>query len=120
MVHPTFAIACPNFFPVTCGVGDQSLRLAAELRRRGYHAEIFTRAPASAHPEDPGIPVHAIPGQLPMVVAEGIRRAVARRGLSHLILQYVPQIWGAWRFGSAASLWLVLAARRAGIRVTVI
>jgi len=120
MVKARFAIACPNYYPQTCGVGDQSLRLAVELIRRGYQAEIFTKGPASPHPEAPDIPVHEAVGPTPMVVAERIRRALMEGGFSHLILQYVPHMWGSTRFGSAATVWLALAARRAGIDVTVI
>jgi glycosyltransferase involved in cell wall biosynthesis len=120
MVEPRFAIACPNYFPRTCGVGDQSLRLAIELNRRGFEAEIFTRGPASSHPEAPGVPVHGAEGPTPMVVAERIRRAITERRVSHLILQYVPHMWGSTRFGSAATVWLALAARQAGIDVTVV
>ena len=120
MARPSFAIACPDFFPQTCGVGDHSLRLASELRRRGYAAEIFTRAPAQAHPEAPDVPVHPIEARTSLGVAEQVRRRVVEGRFSHLILEYVPHMWGAWRFGSAATTWLALAARRAGVEVAVI
>jgi glycosyltransferase involved in cell wall biosynthesis len=120
MSVPSFAIAAPNFHPRTCGIGDHSLHLATELRRRGYRAEIFSRAPGEPHPQDRDVPVHAVPGKLPLVIAEQIRRLVTRQGFSHLILQYAPHMWGALRVGSAASAWLALGARRAGMDVTVI
>jgi glycosyltransferase involved in cell wall biosynthesis len=117
---PTFAIACPDFHPTTCGIGDHSVRLASELRGRGYVAEIFTRAPAEAHPEAPDVPVHGVSGRGPLAIAEQIRRAVIGGGFSHLILQYVPHMWGAWRFGSPATIWLARAARHASVEVTAI
>jgi glycosyltransferase involved in cell wall biosynthesis len=120
MAQPSFAIACPQFHPWTCGVGDHALRLAVELRRRGYRAEILTRAPAAPHPDASDVPVHALTGRFPLQVAEKIRRVVTQQGFTHLILEYVPHMWDAWRFGSPATAWLALAARQAGIDVTVI
>jgi glycosyltransferase involved in cell wall biosynthesis len=117
---PRFAIASPNFHPVTCGVGDHSVRLAVELRRRGFEAEIFTRTPSAPHPEAVDVPVHDARRLGPLGIAEQIRRAVVRGGFSHLILQYVPHMWGASRFGSAGPTWLALGAKRAGLDVTVI
>ena len=120
MSAPSFAIAAPNFHPRTCGIADHSLHLATELRRRGYRVEIFSRTPAEPHPVDPTVPIHGVPGRLPLVIAEQIRRRIVEGGFSHLILQYAPHMWGALRLGSAASVWLARGARRAGLDVTVI
>ena len=117
---PSFAIASPDFHPRTCGIGDHSLRLAGELRARGYSAEIFTRLPGTVHPEAPEVPVHAVASRFPIMIAEGIRRLVVQSGPSHLVIQYAPHMWGAGRFGSLATTWLALAAKRAGLDVTVI
>jgi glycosyltransferase involved in cell wall biosynthesis len=115
-----FAIVAPNFHPRTCGIGDNSLHLGEELLRRGYAVELFTRTPAETHPDAPALTVHGIPGASPLIISERIRRAVIRSGATHMILQYVPQIWGASRFGTPAAVWLASAVRRAGIKVIVI
>lgn len=121
MGSPSFAIICPNFHPRTCGVGDNSLRLAREIVRAGHRAEIVTRPPATTHPEAPEIPVHApAPSRWPMAIAAQIRRIVAERRFSHVVLQYTPQMWGAGRFGSAALPWLARALRRDGADVTLV
>jgi glycosyltransferase involved in cell wall biosynthesis len=120
LTAPRFAIVAPNFHPRTCGIADNSLHLGEVLLRRGFSVEIFTRAPALPHPEAPQISVHGVEGRNPLVIAERIRRALARSGATHVILQYVPQIWGASRFGTPAAVWLAMAARRAGLKVIVI
>jgi glycosyltransferase involved in cell wall biosynthesis len=120
VAQPSFAIASPDFHPRTCGIGDHSLRLAAELGRRGYPVEIFARGPALPHPEAPEVPIHGFTGAFPLAIAEQIRRALTRGRPTHLVIQYTHHMWGAWRFGSPASTWLAAAARRAGVDVTII
>lgn len=117
---PRFGIVSPNFHPRTCGVGDNSFRLAREIVAAGYEAEIVSRGPASRHPDAPEIPVYAADARWPMMIAAGVRRIVAERGYSHVILQYTPQMWGAPRFGSAATPWLANRLRRDGVDLTLI
>jgi glycosyltransferase involved in cell wall biosynthesis len=117
---PSFAIVAPNFHPTTCGIGDHSLHLGEALLRRGFSVELFTRVPATPHPDAPHLIVHGVEGRTPLAIAERIRRSLARSGATHLILQYVPQLWGASRFGTPAAIWLATAARRAGLKVIVI
>jgi glycosyltransferase involved in cell wall biosynthesis len=115
-----FALVCPNYHPRTCGVGDNSMRLAQELRRRGFEAAIFTRAPASTNPEAPTVPVIGVSGRLPLLIAQQIRQEVDRFAPTDLIIQYTPQMFDAWRWGSAASVALALDARRKGVNVVVV
>lgn len=115
-----FALVCPNYYPRTCGVGDHSMRLAEELCRRGFEAAVFTRGPAEPNPEAPMVPVTGVSGPLPLVIAERIRRQLWRFAPTDLIIQYTPQMFDAWRWGSAATLWLAMEARRKGINVVVL
>src|SRR5690349_17177338 len=100
-----FALVCPNYYPRTCGVGDHSMRLAQELIRRGHEAAIFTRAPASPNPEAPTISAFGAAGATPLLIAERLRRRIEAYAPTDLILQYTPQMLGASRFGSGATLW---------------
>ena len=115
-----FALVCPNYHPRTCGVGDHSMRLAQELRRRGFEAEIFTRGPALPSPEAPTVPVTGVSGATPLLIAERLRREIERFAPTDLIIQYTPQMFDAWRWGSAATLWLAMEARRKGVNVVVL
>jgi glycosyltransferase involved in cell wall biosynthesis len=115
-----FAIVSPNFFPRVCGVGDHSARLGTELKRRGHEVAIFSRAPVSPHPTDPTLEIHGVDGRWPAQVASGISRAVEQWAPTDLLLQYTPQMWDAWRFGSLASAWVAVRARSSGVRVTLI
>src|SRR5262249_44257246 len=117
---PTFGIVSPNFHPRTCGVGDNSLRLAREIVASGYAAEILTRGPAERHPDAPDIPVHAVDAVWPTAIAAGVRRVVGERRFSHVILQYTPQMWGASRLGSVATPWLANRLRHDGVDLTLI
>jgi glycosyltransferase involved in cell wall biosynthesis len=117
---PSFAILSPNFHPRTCGVGDNSLRLAQQLMRAGYRAEIISRAPAEAHPEASEIRVHQVPGRWTTVIAAGAARVIAREGFSHAIIQYTAHMWGASRLGSPAIPLLAATLRRRGVDVTLL
>jgi len=115
-----FAIVAPNFYPRTCGVGDHSARLAGELRKRGHEVTIYSRAPAAAHPDAPDIEAVGAAGRFPMAIARALGEAMAARAPTDVIVQFTPQMWDAWRFGSPALVWLAARARRAGARVTLI
>ncbi len=116
---PRIALVSPNYHPRTCGVGDNSARLALELSRRGMTSVVLTRAPAEPHPTAPGVPV---------VGFEGNSRAIGRAILGWLdsnpgydvIVQYTPQMLGARRFGSMAIPRLLRALRSRGATVTVV
>jgi glycosyltransferase involved in cell wall biosynthesis/predicted O-methyltransferase YrrM len=122
MPGPTrrFAFVTPNFHPRTCGVGDFSMRLAQELQRRGMPVKIFSRAPAQPHPQGAEIPVAGAEGKTPMLIAARLRREIDEFAPTDLVLQYTPQMLGASRFGSAATLMLAAEARRAGRNVVVV
>jgi len=115
-----FALVCANYHPETCGVGDNSMRLAEELQRRGHEAAVFTRSPAAPNPEAPTVQVVGVPGRLPVVIAQRVRRELDRFAPTDLIIQYTPQMFNAWRWGSGAVLGLALDARRKGVNVTVL
>ncbi len=118
--HRRFALVCPNYYPTTCGVGDHSMRLGAELDRRGFEARIFTRVPAAPHPEAPQLLAVGESGPAPIVIAERLRRQILAFAPTDLIIQYTPHMLGAWRLGSPAMLWLAEAARRRRINVVLL
>jgi len=115
-----FALVAPNYYPVTCGVGDHSMRLAAELARRGHEAMVFSREPATTNPEASNVRVRGVPGRTPLSIALRAAREIDGRSFSHAILEYTPQMWGARRFGSPALPLLAALLRRRGLRVVVI
>jgi glycosyltransferase involved in cell wall biosynthesis len=115
-----FAFLCPNYHPLICGVGDFSMRLGRELMRRGTAVAIFTHTPASPHPEAPDLPVYASAGPTPLVIAERLRHLIDQFRPTHLLIQYTPQMLGAWRWGSPAIPWLAMTARRHGTKVVVL
>jgi glycosyltransferase involved in cell wall biosynthesis len=96
------------------------MRLAQELQRRGHEAAIFTCAPAAANPEAPTVSVVGVQGRLPLLIAHQIRRELDRFAPTDLVIQYTPQMFDAWRWGSAATIGLALDARRKGVNVTVL
>jgi glycosyltransferase involved in cell wall biosynthesis len=115
-----FALVCPNYYPATCGVGDHSMRLGAELERRGFEAQVFTRLPAAPHPEAPGLAAAGEAGPTPLVIAERLRRRILAFAPTDLIIQYTPHMLGSWRLGSPAMPWLAEAARRHRINVVLL
>jgi glycosyltransferase involved in cell wall biosynthesis len=115
-----FAIVSPNFFPRTCGVGDYSARLGQELMKRGFEASVYSRNPAQAHPGAPEVPVVGADGGGPIAIGRRLAESIMASRPTDLILQYTPQMWAAWRFGSVAIPQLAATARRAGIRVTLV
>jgi glycosyltransferase involved in cell wall biosynthesis len=115
-----FAMVTPNYHPRVCGVGDFSARFAGELRRRGHEVAIFSRDPVERNPEAPDVEARGVAGTLPLAIAGGIGRALRAFRPTDVLIQYTPQMWGAWRFGSPATLALALQARRAGARVTLV
>jgi len=115
-----FAFVAPNYHPRTCGVADHSMRLVQELQRRGFECRIFTRTPAQTNPAALDVAVTGVSGPTPLVIAERIRRHVEAFAPTDVVLQYTPQMFGATRFGSPASVWLAHAARRLGCNVVVL
>jgi glycosyltransferase involved in cell wall biosynthesis len=115
-----FAFVSPNFYPLVCGVGDHSARLADELLRRGLEARVFSRAPVERHPEAGAVEVHGAEGRLPTIIAREISKAVTAYRPTDVVLQYTSQMWDAWRFGSPALVWLAARLRRSGARMTLI
>src|SRR5690349_20860340 len=115
-----FALVAPNFHPRTCGIGDHTVRLAAELVRRGHAVRVFSRDPVEPNPIDPAIEVVGVPDGRPLTVARAAWPAVESWGPTDLVIQYTPQMWGGSRFGSPGVPWLAAVARRSGLRVTLI
>jgi glycosyltransferase involved in cell wall biosynthesis len=115
-----FAFVSPNFYPLVCGVGDHSARLADELLRRGFEARVFSHSPVERHPEAAAVEVYGAPGRLPTTIARGISRAIGAYRPTDVVLQYTSQMWDAWRFGSPALVWLAARLRQAGARITLI
>jgi glycosyltransferase involved in cell wall biosynthesis len=66
------------------------------------------------------VQVTGVSGRTPLLIAEGIRRSVASFSPTDVVLQYTPQMLGAWRLGSPAPVWLAHAARRMGANVVVL
>jgi glycosyltransferase involved in cell wall biosynthesis len=115
-----FAFVTPNFHPRTCGVGDFSMRLAQELQRRDMAVKIFSRTPAVTHPQGPDVAIAGADGPTPLVIAARLWREIQAFAPTDLVLQYTPQMLGASRFGSPATLWLAQQARRAGMKVALL
>ncbi len=113
------ALVSPNYHPRTCGVGDNSARLALELARRGIESVVLTRAPAEPHPVAPEVPVVGFRGG-PRAIARGILDWLDSNPGHDVIVQYTPQMLGAWRFGSTAIPSLVGALRSRGTVVTLL
>jgi len=115
-----FAIVAPNLHPRICGVGDNSVRLGQELRRRGHEVMLFSRAPAEPHPEAPELPVLGAKGALPTLLARSLVNPIERFRPTEIVLQYTSQMWDTWRFGSPATTLLLRRLRATGARLTVI
>ena len=115
-----FAIVAPNFYPNICGVGDNSLRLAQELRRRNHEVAIFSRAPAHHHPDAENLEVHEAEGRIPSVIAHRLVREIESYRPTEIVLQYTSQMWNTWRFGSPVTPLLLHRLRGTGARVTII
>jgi glycosyltransferase involved in cell wall biosynthesis len=64
--------------------------------------------------------VFGAPGNHPALTARGVRDAVLAARPTEVLLQYTPQMWNTWRFGSTALPRLVGVFRRAGMPVTLI
>jgi glycosyltransferase involved in cell wall biosynthesis len=115
-----FVVVSPNFHPRTCGVGDFSVRLSAEMGRRGHEVMVVSREPCSAHPAAPEVAVRGVGGRLPITIALHARSVIETYRPTDVVIQYTPQIWDASRFGTAAPTLLASALRAAGARVSLI
>jgi len=115
-----FAIVAPNLHPRICGVGDNSLRLGQEFRRRGHEVMLFSRAPAEPHPEAPELPVLGATAALPTLLAHSLVTAVERFRPTEVVLQYTSQMWDTWRFGSPATTLFLRQLRGTSARLTVV
>jgi glycosyltransferase involved in cell wall biosynthesis len=119
-VPKRFAIVSPNYYPMTCGVGDHSMRVAAELRRRGHDAVVFTRAPAEPNPEAPEVSAFGAPGRWAIGIARAVARRISDGGFDQVIIQYTPQMWDASRFGSPALPLLAHLLQRRGLPIAIV
>lgn len=117
---PRIAILCPNYHPRTCGIGDYSMRVASELLSRGVAVRIFSREPVAAHPDSSAVEVEGFPASSPGQAAWEAERRIAAWSATHVLVQYVPHMFGATRFGSPAMPLLVRRLRRRGLHVTVV
>jgi glycosyltransferase involved in cell wall biosynthesis len=107
-----FAIVSPNYYPATCGIGDHSMRLAAELRRRGHQATILTRSPAEPNPEAADVPVISVPRGRSLQIAASVEALIDRGDFSDVCIQYAARMWDTSRFGSLALPMLAASVRR--------
>ncbi len=114
------ALVSPNYHPRTCGVGDNTARLALELLRRGMRVVVLTRTPAEPHPDAPEVPVVGFGGRGPSAITRAMLRWFDSNPADDVIVQYTPQMLGAWRFGSTAVPRLVRALHARGAAVTVL
>jgi glycosyltransferase involved in cell wall biosynthesis len=114
-----FAMVCPNYYPVTCGVGDYSMRLGRELIERGTEVALFTHSPAVRNPECPAVDVYAADGRTPLAVTAALREAIAAFDPTDLVVQYTPQMLHGSRFGTLA-IPALMAQFRGRSRLTVI
>jgi glycosyltransferase involved in cell wall biosynthesis len=114
------ALLTSKYHPTTCGVGDYAMRLGAELRRGGAEVTLIARRPAHPHPEALELEPIAVRGSGPCSSAWRVLRALRRLGPDALVVQYVPHMLGATRFGSPAVPLLCRALRSDGIRVVAI
>jgi glycosyltransferase involved in cell wall biosynthesis len=119
-VPKRFAIVSPNYYPTTCGIGDHSMRLAAELRRRGNEAVVFTRAPARPNPEEPDVPVSGVAETWPTRIAGAIAGRISAGGFTDVLVQYTARMWDASRIGSPGVPLLVSRFRKLPLRTTVV
>jgi glycosyltransferase involved in cell wall biosynthesis len=115
-----FAMVTPNFHPRVCGIGDYSARLGAELHRRGHAVSFFSRNPVGSHPVATELEVHGVSGRFPLEIARAAVPAIRDWRPTDVLIQYTPQMWDAWRFGSPAMVWLAAQTRRPGVRVTLV
>lgn len=114
------AIVSPNYYPQTCGVGDNSMRLGSVLLERGLQVGVFTRTPAEPHPSAPQLQVYGFACQDATHCALTMLDGVVDWGATRMLIQYTPQMLEAFRLGSPAVPLLAYLARRRGIGVTVI
>ena len=96
------AMVIPNYYPVTCGIGDFTMRLTRELVGRGAEVALFTQAPAAPNPECSSIKVFAAEGRTPLQTASSLRELIVAFDPSEVFVHYVPHMLGASRFGSPA------------------
>lgn len=64
--------------------------------------------------------MHAAASPFPVGIAQEIANAIGAWRPTDVILQYTGQMWGAWRFGTAAPALLAARARAAGAKVSLI
>jgi glycosyltransferase involved in cell wall biosynthesis len=95
-------MVCPNYYPVTCGVGDYSMRLGQELIDRGAEVAVFTHTPAARNPECPAVDVFGAAGRTPLEVTMGLYDSIAAFDPTDLIIQYTPHMLRGSRFGTLA------------------
>lgn len=101
-------------------MGDNSAWLALELARRGNDVTVLTRAPADRSPVAPEVQVVGFHDRGPASVARAVWSWLEANPMHEVVIQYTPQMFGAWRFGSTAIPWLVRKLRRRGVAVTVV
>ena len=111
------AILTTNYYPRPCGVGDHSMRLGQALLRMGADVRVFSSGPAERHPDAPELHVHGVTGAFPLTRLLALVHAIQTWGANAVIVQYVPRMLGASRFGSPWGPLLAHWMRARDIRV---
>lgn len=112
-------MVCPNYYPVTCGIGDFTMHLARELVDRGAEVALFTHLPAEPNPECPTIRVYGATGSTPLEIVQAMRDAITAFDPSDVVIQYVPHMLWASQLGSPA-IPILMAEMRHRARVATI
>lgn len=107
MTSSRVVIVTTNHHPTVCGVGDHSMRAAAELRRRGLDAHVLAVGPAQPHPQAPDVPVHSVRSLPGVLSGAAVAEALFSLQPTHVWLQYVAQLWHGSRLGQP---WVVPVA----------
>ena len=114
------ALVSSKYYPLTCGVGDYSMRVGNEFLAQGHEARVFTLAPADPHPAGPDLRVTAVSGGTPALRALAVSRALYAWRPDTILLQYTAQMFGAARFGSVGVPLLSALVRLNGARLILV
>jgi glycosyltransferase involved in cell wall biosynthesis len=81
---------------------------------------VFSREPAARNPEAPTVDIEGFEAPSPRRATIEAERRINSWNATHVLIQYVPHMFGATRFGNPAVPFLVRRLRGAGLEVTVV